>query len=140
MIGITFELRNNGVRFYTAHLKQCSVNSKDVIQDQFVEIKSQFRHATESCEAMLMIFDANVHVGGKWINGCCDQEDWGGKILMEMITNESLSLINNMELCDGIVTRIDPRNGTCTTIDLAICNSFMLDKLTSMHIDEVGLE
>ena len=64
MMGVRFEIRKNNIRFYTAHLKQCSVNTCDAIHDQFEEIKCQFRHANESGEAMILVFDANVHVRG----------------------------------------------------------------------------
>ena len=35
-----------------------------------------------------------------------------------------------------MVTRVDPRNGTKSTLDLAICNEFMIDGITEMTIDE----
>ena len=136
MLGVRFVINNNNLRFYTAHLKQCSINSRDVIQDQFEEIRSQFRQATSSGEGMMLAFDANVHVGEKWIKGCTDKEDWGGKLLMEVVMEEKLILVNNLDICHGVVTRVDPRNGTCTTLDLVLCNSFMYDNLRSMHIDE----
>ena len=139
MLGVRFEIKNNCVRFFTAHLKQCSVNTRDVIQDQFEEIKSQFKQASVCKEAMLLVFDANVHVGGEGIKNCQDTEDWGGKMLMDMVNNENLTLVNNLDLCKGIVTRIDPRYGTCTTLDLAICNAVMKDKLCEMVIDEAGI-
>lgn len=139
MIGIRFEMKNNNLRFYTAHMKQCSVNPKEIIQDQFEEIRTQFHQATECGEAMMLVCDANVHVGGKWIKGCGDKEDWGGKMLMETLQDEGLVLINSMDMCEGVVTRVDPRNGTCTTLDLVICNSYMSGKLCSMKIDEEGL-
>ena len=44
--------------------------------------------------------------------------------------------MNCLDICDGIVTRVDPRNGTKSTIDLAICNTFMNEMLDHMHIDE----
>lgn len=139
MIGVRFEMKNNNLRFYTAHLKQCSVNSRDDIQEQFEEIKVQFQQATAGGEAMMLVCDANVHVGNKWIKGCTENEDWGGRMLMETLNDEGLVLINSMDICEGVVTRIDPRNGTCTTLDLAICNSYMCEKVRSMKIDEEGL-
>ena len=63
MIGVRFELKHNGVRFYTAHLKQLSINSRSAIIDQFEELRLQFRDAERSREGMLIVFDANVHVG-----------------------------------------------------------------------------
>ena len=36
------------------------------------------------------------------------------------------------------MTRVDPRNGTESTIDLAICNSFLLNNICEMKIDEDG--
>ena len=139
MIGIRFELKNNGVRLYTAHLKQLSVNSRATITDQFDEIRSQFRDANKSREGMLLVLDANVHVGSSGIRGYHDKQDWGGKALLELIKEEDLELVNNSEVCRGVVTRVDPRNGTKSTIDLAICNKFMLDKIKEMEIDEEGL-
>ena len=87
---------------------------------------------------MLMICDANVHVGGDVIPGCCDAQDWGGKELFSMLREEGLILVNSRDICDGIVTRVDPRNGSVSTIDLAICNSYMIDRISSMKIDQRG--
>ena len=36
------------------------------------------------------------------------------------------------------MTRVDPGNGTKSTIDLAICNTYMVDKIDKMDIDEKG--
>ncbi len=87
---------------------------------------------------MLLILDANVHVGVEGINNCKDVQDWGGKTLLSVLDKEGLTLLNNEDLCDGIVTRIDPRNGTESSIDLAICNSFLLAYVDEMKIDEDG--
>ena len=54
----------------------------------------------------------------------------------KLITDENLVLLNSLELCSGVITRIDPRNGNGSTIDLAICNQFMSDKVLDMSIDE----
>ena len=78
MLGIRLEVaKNNYRRFYTAHMKQLSANEKEDILDQFEEIKMQFHQAQLSKEGMLMICDANVHVGDG-IPGCTDKQDWGG--------------------------------------------------------------
>ena len=64
---------------------------------------------------MMIILDANVHVGNAGINECEDEQDWGGKLLLSMIESEGLTLVNNLGLCNGVVTRVDPRNGTKST-------------------------
>ena len=54
---------------------------------------------------MVMIFDANVHVGAEGINECAeginkcgDIQDWGGKVLLSMVSEEGLTLVNNLRL------------------------------------------
>ena len=137
MLGVRLEIaKNNFKRFYTAHLKQMSTNDKDTIIDQFEEIRQQFRQAAISGEGMLLVCDANVHVGGAAIPGCKDEQDWGGVKVLEIIESEGLYLVNREELCNGIVTRVDPRNGTRSTLDLAICNEHMFTNITEMVIDE----
>ena len=138
MIGFRLDLQWYGVRIFTAHLKQQSTSSRDEVSAQFVEIQTQFRCANFGREPMIMIFDANVHVGSNGIKTCKDQDDWGGRQLMSMIRDEGLTLLNDLELCSGTVTRVDPRNGHESTIDLAVCNTFMLDKVVDMDIDEIG--
>ena len=59
--------------------------------------------------------DAYVHVGGA-IPGCGDKQDWDGVELLKLVDNEGLYLLNREELCTGLVTRIDPRNGTRSTL------------------------
>ena len=80
-------------------------------------------------ESMLIIFDANVHVGSEGVSKCEDKQDVGGRMLLSLVKEEGLTNINDLEICNGIVTRVDPRNGTRSTIDLAICNTFMADKI-----------
>ena len=115
MMGIRLEIKNNGIRLFTAHLKQLSANPRSVITDQFDEIRSQFKEANKSGEGMLLVFDSNVHVGSG-IKGCLDKQDWGGKLLLKMIEEESLTLVNS-DTCNGVITRVDPRNGTKSTLE-----------------------
>lgn len=138
MLGVRLEVKNSAIRMYTAHMKQQSTNTRDDIKAQFDEIRYQFRSANLGREPMMLICDANVHVGGEEISGCQDSQDWGGKELMCMIREEGLTLLNGLELCSGVVTRVDPRNGTKSSIDLAICNTFMIGKIEKMDIDESG--
>ena len=138
MIGVRLEINGCGTRIYTAHMKQQSSNSRDDIKAQFDEIKNQFRSANHGREPMLLICDANVHVGNVTIKGCKDSQDWGGKEFMSVIQDENLILINALDICSGVVTRVDPRNGNQSTIDLAICNSLMMELVNGMKIDEDG--
>ena len=112
MIGVRLEIRTIGIRLYTAHLKQQSTNSKEEIACQFSEIQNQFRSANLGREGMLMIFDANVHVGPEGVSACKDVQDTGGKMLLSVVKEEGLTIVNNLDLCDGVVTRVDPRYGT----------------------------
>ena len=138
MIGIRIETaKNRYQRFFTAHMKQMSTNDRESILNQFEEIKLQF-HLADTCkEGMLIVCDANVHVGPA-IPGCKDKRDWAGEILMKLIENESLYLLNREDLCRGVVTRVDPSNGSKSTLDLAICNEYMIDSMIEMVIDEEG--
>ena len=83
-----------------------------------------------------MVCDANMHVGGEGIPGCDHKQDWGGSKVLEMIDSEGLYLVNREEICTGVVTRVDPRNGTESTLDLAICNEQMMGDITEMVVDE----
>ena len=87
---------------------------------------------------MVLACDANVHVGSEAIAKCRDKQDWGGKMLMSMIEKDGLTLVNNLDICNGVVTRVDPRNGSESTLDLVICNTFMDNDIKSMDIDENG--
>merc|ERR1712150_296774 len=75
-------------------------------------------------------------MGGQGIAGCTDKQDWGGLSILELIDKEGLYLLNREDVCEGIVTRVDPRNGTKSTLDLAICNEFMVENINKMIIDE----
>ena len=136
MLGVRIVVKDVGIRLYTAHLKQQSAHTKDEIASQFDEIRNQFRSATIGREGMIILFDANVHVGHEGINRCSDKQDTGGEILMSLVKDEGLIIVNNMDLCKGVVTRVDPRYGTVSSIDLVICNTFMVEKLDEMVIDE----
>ena len=139
MIGIRIELMNSGIRIYTAHLKQQSTNSREELIDQFEEVRKQFCFANSCEEGIIMILDSNVHVGGEVIRGCQDKQDWGGKILIDIIKKENLVLMNAEDLCSGIITRVDPRNGKGTTLDLIIVNKYIYKKINEVSIDEEGI-
>ena len=139
LIGIRVEMLNSCLRVYTAHLKQQSVSSRDEIVAQFDEIKKQFKNASNCNEGMLMVLDANVHLGKEIIVGGIEDQDWGGKEFMEMINKENIVLINVLDLCKGVITRVDPRNGKGSTIDLALCNKFLIDQVLEMKVDEEEL-
>lgn len=136
MLGFRIEVKDVGIRLYTAHLKQQSTNTKDEIASQFDEIRNQFRSASIGREGMMILFDANVHVGCEGVSRCEDVQDDGGKLLLNLVREEGLTIVNNLDLCDGCITRVDPRNGTSSSIDLVICNTFMLGKVEKMVIDE----
>ena len=93
MIGIRIEFLGSGLRVYTAHLKQQSVCTREEIALQFEEIRSQFQDAAKSNEAMILIFDANAHVGKDVITGCNEVQDWAGKVLVDLIDDENLVLL-----------------------------------------------
>ena len=135
MLGIRIDLVNASLRIFTAHFKQQSTSSRDDIVNQFEEMRLQFQNATCSNEGMLMVFDANVHLGTS-IKGCKDSQDWGGKLLWEIVREENLVVLNNEDICNGIITRVDPRNGNGSTIDLAICNQYLVSKVCKMNIDQ----
>ena len=139
MIGIRFDLMNNGIRIYTAHLKQQSGNTREDIVDQFEEVKKQFKYASSSAEGMIMMFDANVHVGGDVITGDIDKQDWGGKLLMDIIEEEGLILMNKENNCSGVITRVDPRNGKGSCLDLVVVNRYVYKDIMAVEIDEKGL-
>ena len=136
MIGIRIEMLNSCIRIYTAHLKQQSVSSRDETAAQFEELRKQFQDATKCNEGMLIVFDANVHLGREVLKNVAEKQDWGGKELMKLVGEENLIVLNALDICSGNITRIDPRNGNGTTIDLAICNQFLVDKVPEMKIDE----
>ncbi len=135
MLGIRIELaKHNFKRMYTAHMKQAPVG-RDEIRNQFNEIKAQFHQANINKEGMILIGDVNVHVGSI-IPGCKDSQDWCGAEFLDIIKECGLHLLNSSDMCKGVVTRVDPRNGSTSTIDLAICNNFMLHEVVDMYIDE----
>ena len=136
MLGTRIVVNGVGMRLYTAHLKQQSTTSRDDIRSQFDEIKNQFKSANSGREPMLLACDANVHVGKEGISKCTDAQDWGGKIFLEMLESEGLILLNNSVVCNGVVTRVDPRDGSESTIDLVICNTHMMGYVVGMDIDE----
>ena len=99
---------------------------------------SWVQYANDCNEGIIMAFDANVHVGGQVIAGCLDAQDWAGKLLVELIEDEDLVLVNATDICEGVITRVDPRSGKGSTIDLVICNSAMMECIKGMTIDEDG--
>ena len=139
LIGIRIALMNSGIRLFTAHLKQQSASTRDEIKAQFEEIKKVFQNASNCNEGMLLVLDANVHVGKEVIKGGLEEQDWGGGEFMKMVEEQNLVLMNVLDLCSGIITRVDPRDGHGSTIDLALCNQFLVNNIKEMKIDEDGL-
>ena len=71
-----------------------------------------------------------------YVPGCKDKQDWADKELLQLVDDEGLYLLNREDICKGVVTGVDPRYGTKSTLDLAICNEFMINQVSGMYIDE----
>ena len=59
-------------------------------------------------------------------------------MLLTLLKDEGIILLNDRDVCKGMVTRVDPRNGTESSIDLALCNSLLVDSVKNVEIDEAG--
>ena len=47
---------------------------------------------------MIIIFDANVHVGSQGVSKCNDVQDVGGRMLLSLVKDEGLTIINDLNL------------------------------------------
>ena len=115
-------------------------NAKKERKDKFWEFLEHEVNQAELEETGLIIqIDGNLHAGQELIENDPNIKNQNGKIFLEFLRrNPNLIVVNALNLCKGMITRI--RNLESKTekaiLDFFIINERMLPFLTKMIIDE----
>ena len=82
--------------------------------------------------------DLNAWLGNKIIPNDPRPQNSNGKIMADMLKRNHLTVVNGLQLCKGLFTRIQNRKGTYekSIIDFFVVSEQILPHITSMEIDE----
>ena len=90
------------------------------------------RAKQENC-CILIEMDANAKIETKF-----QSLSENGKLLMEMARRQNLEILNNLNICKGVITRnrITKRSEENSTLDYILVCDILANYVTSMLIDE----
>ena len=114
-------------------MPQESRTKVDQLQEIYNIIDAETKTAREKGQSIMIIGDMNCKIG-KVIPGNKEDITKGGRLLLKLMKNHNLNVVNAMECCEGLWTRIE--NGIKSVIDYAIMFEEDLRMVNSMEIDE----
>ena len=108
------------------------------IMNFWQEIETEVINAKDNNCMVIIQLDANAKVGKKIIKNDPNNTSNNGKILIDFIKRQNLTLVNAMELCTGTITRqrIAGNNLEKSVLDYIIVCEEMSENVAEMSIDE----
>ena len=80
--------------------------SKDKKEKFWNFIEEEVRQAENNGEGIIIQMDGNLHAGEKLVKNDPNPQNMNGKLFMQFLQrNTSLSVVNSMSICEGIITR-----------------------------------
>lgn len=119
------------------YMPQENNKTKGQLQKIYAKIEEEVTRTKQAGEKILIIGDFNCKVG-KEIEGNHDRVSKGGKMLNKMITKQGMSIVNSMNICNGLWTRVE--NNKKSILDYVMTFKEDGRYIKSMKIDESRLD
>ena len=94
------------IRIGVIYAPQESRTAKDKYKEMYESINKQILRAKEKEQKLLLMGDFNCKVGDK-IKGNTKEVSKSGKTFLKMVRDNKLKIMNIMEICQGIWTRVE---------------------------------
>jgi exonuclease III len=121
------------IRLGVIYAPQESRNKIPVYKKLYKRIENQIEEAKERAQKLLILGDFNCKVG-EAIKNNKSEISKSGKLLTKMIEKENLCLINSLDVCDGLWTRVE---GECRSVlDYVLMRNEDEAAVKYMKIDE----
>ena len=112
------------------------VEKKDIFW-KFIE--EEVVKAEINQQGFILQMDGNLHGGPEIIKGDPNTQNRNGKLFQEFLErNKSLTVANNLDICEGLITRcrVLENRTERAVLDLLVVNEILLPFLSKMLIDE----
>ena len=136
-ITIQIDIGNRNLRIINGYGPQEDDKIEDIM-NFWQEIETEVINAKDNNCMVIIQLDANAKVGKKIIKSDPNNTSNNGKILIDFIKRQNLTLVNAMELCTGTITRqrIAGNNLEKSVLDYIIVCEEMSENVAEMSIDE----
>ena len=135
---VQLKTENHNIRIINAYGPQEDNYNKDDIYDFWQELEEEIMMAKEDNCLVLIQMDANAKLGRDTIKNDPHDTSGNGKLLLDIMSRQNLSVVNGMEICEGVITR---ERATKTRVEKAVLDfvivcSQMKEFVRKMLIDE----
>ena len=126
------------IRIINAYGPQEDVCSKDDIYKFWQEIEQEISTAKDDNCLIVIQLDANAKIGKENIKDDPHDTTANGKILLDLVERQNLTIVNTLEKCSGVITRerITTTNVEKSVIDYVIVCEGMMNYFMDMQIDD----
>ena len=126
------------IRIINAYGPQEDVCSKDDIYKFWQEIEQEISTAKDDNCLIVIQLDANAKIGKENIKDDPHDTTVNGKILLDLVERQNLTIVNTLEKCSGVITRerITTTNVEKSVIDYVIVCEGMMNYFMDMQIDD----
>ena len=125
------------VRFINAYGPQ-EDDRLERIMGFYEKLEEEIVMATEEGCHIIIECDANAKLGHEIIKGAPNSQSSNGKVLWSLLQRNNLTVVNSLELCDGIITRHrKTKSGEeKSVLDYFIVSDGLCEYVSNMMIDE----
>ena len=120
--------------------KHLDITQKERRNKLWEYLDTEVIEAEQNNHGLIIQIDANAHVGCEIVNNDPNPQNDNGKVMEEFLKrNPALIVVNNLSLCNGLITRKRKtiNNVEEAVLDFFIVNSQMLPFLVNMKVDEI---
>ena len=129
---------NYNICIINAYGPQEDSYNKDDIYKFWQELEQEIVSAKEENCLLVIELDANAKLGKEIIRNDPHSATENGKILLDIVTRQNLTVVNAMEVCEGVITRerVTKARIEKAVIDFVLVCGDMKEFVKSMLVDE----
>lgn len=130
-------ISNNKIRFMTGYGPQEN-SDRDKISQFYARLDEEADKAEKEEAGLIIELDCNAKIGPEYLKGAKHNTSDNGQLLIDLIERRNLTIVNTLEVCHGVTTRVRKveNNIEESTLDYFIVNERSLPFVTSMTVDE----
>ena len=115
------------------------IKKKKKKEDFWEFLENEVNSAEFVEEGLIIQMDGNLHAGPNLIKNDPNRQNQNGKLFMEFLErNKQLTVVNSLEVCEGVITRsrIVENKTEKAVLDFCVVNAKILPFIKKMLVDE----
>lgn len=135
LLVVECEVNNNPIRIINGYGPQETDPDK---LEFFISIEEEIEKAKDDGKSVIIEMDANSKLGSEIIRGDPHTMSKNGELLKGIIDRQNLTVVNSLDLCEGIITRkrVTTERTELSVIDFILVCERMLPLVKKMVVDE----